>query len=145
MFNLFAVLSGLLFGLGMALSGMTNPENVIGFLDVAGEWNPSLMFVMGGALLVFMPVYFFRIKPMSAPLYGTDFKLSTRQSIDKSLLSGAVLFGLGWGLASICPGPAVTALGGGSSDALVFVIFMLLGMAVQGMVGKIFSTEPRLT
>ncbi|WP_263080000.1 YeeE/YedE family protein [Endozoicomonas sp. Mp262] len=132
MFNLFAALSGLLFGLGMALSGMTNPENVIGFLDVAGKWNPSLIFVMGGALLLFMPVYFFWIKPMQAPIYGTDFKFTARQNIDKSLLTGAVLFGLGWGLAGICPGPAVTALGGKSVDALVFVISMLLGMALQG-------------
>ena len=145
MFNVFAVLSGLLFGLGMTLSGMTNPDNVIGFLDIAGAWNPSLMFVMGGALMVFMPVYFFRIKPMSAPVYAMDFKLPARKDIDKPLLTGAVLFGLGWGLAGICPGPAVTALGGLNSDALLFVVFMLLGMSLQGVMGKSYSAQASLS
>lgn len=130
MFNLIAILSGLLFGFGMSLSGMTNPENVIGFLDIAGNWNPSLIFVMGGALLVFMPFYFFQIKSMPAPVCAQDFKLSARHRIDKSLITGASLFGLGWGLAGICPGPAVTALAGLNTDALLFVVFMLLGMQI---------------
>lgn len=131
MFNLIAVLSGLLFGLGMTLSGMTNPDNVIGFLDIAGNWNPSLIFVMGGALLVFTPVYLLRIKPMASPVCSTSFKVSNRRRIDKPLLAGAALFGLGWGLAGICPGPAVTSLASLNTDALLFVAFMVLGMIIS--------------
>ena len=130
MFNFIAVLTGLLFGLGMTLSGMTNPDNVIGFLDIAGVWNPSLIFVMGGALMVFMPVYFFQIKSRPKPVCASDFKLSTKGKLDTSLITGAILFGLGWGLAGICPGPAITALSGQNVDALLFVVFMMLGMKI---------------
>ncbi|MCL1080194.1 YeeE/YedE family protein [Parashewanella spongiae] len=128
--NLVTVISGVLFGIGMTLSGMINPNNVIGFLDITGEWNPSLIFVMGGALMVFMPIYHLKIKPMSTPILSPNFNINQYCQVDKPLVIGASIFGLGWGLAGICPGPALTALAGLNFDALLFVIFMLLGMSV---------------
>ncbi|MBE8168809.1 MAG: YeeE/YedE family protein [Shewanella sp.] len=128
--NLVTVISGALFGIGMTLSGMINPNNVIGFLDITGEWNPSLIFVMGGALMVFMPIYHLKIKLMSTPILSQNFNLNQYCQIDKPLVIGASIFGLGWGLAGICPGPALTALAGLNFDALLFVTFMLLGMSV---------------
>lgn len=132
MFYVVSLVSGLLFGFGMALSGMGNPDNVIGFLDVAGEWNPSLMFVMGGALMVFLPFWFFLGKKMAAPVCSTEFKLPSKNKVDKPLLLGASFFGVGWGIAGVCPAPAITALAGLNSDAAIFVVFMLLGMKLAG-------------
>lgn len=122
-----ALLSGLLFGIGMALSGMTNPENVIGFLDVTGAWNPSLIFVVGGALLVFAPAYHFLIKPQAKALSGDVLSLPTKVQLDSKLISGAVLFGVGWGLAGICPGPAITSLAFGNLDIAIFIASMVFG------------------
>lgn len=122
-----ALLSGLLFGIGMALSGMTNPENVIGFLDVTGAWNPSLIFVMGGALLVFAPAYHFLIKPQAKALSGDVLSLPTKVQLDSKLISGAALFGVGWGLAGICPGPAITSLAFGNLDIVIFIASMVSG------------------
>ncbi|MCC2521255.1 YeeE/YedE family protein [Vibrio coralliilyticus] len=122
-----ALLSGLLFGIGMALSGMTNPENVIGFLDVTGAWNPSLAFVMGGALLVFAPAYHFLIKPQAKALSGDVLSLPTKVQLDSKLISGAALFGVGWGLAGICPGPAITSLAFGNLDIVIFIASMVSG------------------
>ncbi|ANW27289.1 transporter [Vibrio coralliilyticus] len=122
-----ALLSGLLFGIGMALSGMTNPENVIGFLDVTGAWNPSLVFVMGGALLVFAPAYHFLIKSQAKALSGDVLSLPTKVQLDGKLISGAALFGVGWGLAGICPGPAITSLAFGNLDIAIFIASMVSG------------------
>ncbi|CAM2890636.1 YeeE/YedE family protein [Vibrio neptunius] len=122
-----ALVSGLLFGMGMALSGMINPENVIGFLDVTGAWNPSLAFVMGGALLVFTPAYHFLIKPQARALSGEVFSLPTKVQLDSKLICGAALFGVGWGLAGICPGPAITSLAFGNFDIVIFLASMVLG------------------
>ncbi|MGF1685428.1 YeeE/YedE family protein [Photobacterium japonica] len=123
-----ALASGLLFGMGMMLSGMVDPNKVIGFLDVAGAWDPSLAFVMGGALLVFMPMYFFVIRPRQKPVCASAFSVSTKTQMDKRLLIGAGLFGIGWGVAGICPGPVVTALPSLNSTMWVFFIAMLVGM-----------------
>ncbi|MCM5509265.1 MULTISPECIES: YeeE/YedE family protein [unclassified Vibrio] len=122
-----ALVSGLLFGIGMALSGMTNPENVIGFLDVTGAWNPSLVFVMGGALLIFAPAYHFLIKPQAKALSGDVLSLPTRVQLDSKLIYGAALFGVGWGLAGICPGPAITSLAFGNLDIAIFIASMVSG------------------
>jgi uncharacterized membrane protein YedE/YeeE len=122
-----ALVSGLLFGIGMALSGMTNPENVIGFLDVTGAWNPSLIFVMGGALLVFAPAYHFIIKRQAKALSGDVMSLPTKVQLDSKLISGAALFGVGWGLAGICPGPAITSLAFGNLDIVIFIASMVSG------------------
>lgn len=132
-FHLTSLFAGLLFGLGMVISGMANPTKVIGFLDVAGAWDPSLIFVMGGALLIFMPAYFFLIKPQQKPLNAPEFSMSKNQMIDSRLLMGAVLFGIGWGIAGICPGPALSTLALGNPDVWVFFIAMMVGLGVMNL------------
>ena len=104
-----ALLAGTLFGVGLAVSGMANPQKVIGFLDVAGKWDPALLFVIGGALLVTIPA-FRLILGRPRPLLADRFALPTKSALDGRLLGGAALFGVGWGLSGLCPGPAVVAM-----------------------------------
>ncbi|GHA51856.1 DUF6691 family protein [Photobacterium aphoticum] len=125
-----ALIAGVLFGMGMMLSGMIDPHKVLGFLDITGAWDPSLAFVMGGALLVFMPVYFLVIRRRQQPVCETSFSVSTNTVIDKRLIAGASLFGVGWGLAGICPGPAVTSLPSQNGVIVVFLVAMLVGMSL---------------
>ncbi|KGY08872.1 YeeE/YedE family protein [Vibrio sinaloensis] len=127
-FRLTSLFAGILFGLGMIISGMADPAKVVGFLDVAGQWDPSLAFVMGGALLVFMPAYFFVIKPRTRPVVAGEFCLAKKDKIDKRLVSGAVVFGLGWGLAGICPGPAMSSLALGNMGVWLFFASMMVGL-----------------
>ncbi|NMM44425.1 YeeE/YedE family protein [Rhodospirillaceae bacterium KN72] len=128
-----SLISGLLFGAGLAISGMMNPAKVVGFLDMLGNWDPSLAFVMGGALAVSFISY--RLAAArSAPLFATAFQTPTQKQIDPRLIAGAVLFGLGWGIAGLCPGPAVAALVTGTTDILIFVGAMLGGMLVYRVV-----------
>ncbi|MBV1840968.1 MULTISPECIES: YeeE/YedE family protein [Photobacterium] len=129
--SLIALFSGVLFGMGMMVSGMVDPVNVLGFLDLAGEWDPSLAFVMGGALLVFAPAYLLIIRKRPQPVCEQTFHLSKKKDIDSRLIAGSVLFGLGWGIAGICPGPALTSLSGGSFEMLVFVVSMILGIVLS--------------
>lgn len=120
---------GLLFGIGLILSGMTDPGKVIGFLDLAGAWDPSLALVMGGAILV--GVFAFALaKKRTTTFLGGALHLPSSRDIDKRLLAGSLLFGAGWGLAGFCPGPAIVSLGGGEPKAAVFVLAMLAGMAI---------------
>jgi uncharacterized membrane protein YedE/YeeE len=121
-------LIGVLFGLGLLVSGMSNPEKVLGFLDLTGAWDPSLIFVMGGAVLVGL-VAFYLAKKRTQSFFGDALQIPTRRDIDKRLVIGSLLFGLGWGIAGFCPGPALVALGTGHAKALVFVLAMLVGMA----------------
>lgn len=132
-FRLVSLFSGFLFGLGMIISGMANPEKVVGFLDVAGAWDPSLMFVMGGALLVFMPSYFLLIKPKQKPVVAQEFCLAKNKSIDSRLVSGAAIFGFGWGIAGVCPGPALSSLALGNSGVWVFFAFMMVGLGATNL------------
>jgi uncharacterized membrane protein YedE/YeeE len=123
------LLLGLLFGVGLLVSGMADPAKVLNFLDLFGAWDPSLAFVMGGAMLV--AFVGFRLawwlgKPLAAP----RFDLPTSRDIDARLVAGALIFGIGWGLGGFCPGPAVTALGLGAASTLVFVLAMVAGMAM---------------
>ena len=129
MFAISALLSGLVFGLGLIVSGMANPAKVLGFLDLAGAWDPSLAFVMGGAILVGF-FAFLIAKKRTRSFIGADMKLPTASAIDKRLLTGSALFGAGWGVAGFCPGPGLVALGMGEPKALVFVAAMLVGMVV---------------
>ena len=124
--NLFA---GALFGLGLAVSGMVNPQKVIGFLDVAGDWDPTLAFVMGGALLVTIPAFRLIFK-RPRPVLADEFELPTKKDLDARLLGGSALFGVGWGLSGFCPGPAVTALASGLAPVFAFVAAMVAGMAI---------------
>jgi uncharacterized protein len=122
-----ALISGVLFGLGLSISGMVNPLRVLGFLDITGHWDPTLAFVMGGALLVTLPA-FQRVRTLAKPLFATRFVLPTRKDIDGRLLGGAALFGIGWGLAGLCPGPALLDLITLQPNILLFVMSMFSGM-----------------
>ena len=123
------LMTGLLFGLGLCLSGMTNPAIVQGFLDIAGDWNPALIFVMAGGVAVTFFGYRF-VVPKSRPLWAPGFSLPSATAVDAPLLSGAALFGIGWGLAGYCPGPAVVSLASGRTGVFIFVLAMLAGMMV---------------
>ncbi|UJF17469.1 YeeE/YedE family protein [Vibrio sp. SS-MA-C1-2] len=138
MFFITALISGLLFGMGMVISGMVDPINVIGFLDIAGDWKPDLAFVMGGALLVFAPTYLIFIKKQKKPLFSETFNLPISQIIDKKLFIGAALFGIGWGLAGICPGPVASSLSmiGENSDILIFFVMMLIGFKLPTLIKR---------
>ncbi len=125
-----ALISGLLFGVGLAVSGMLIPDKVLNFLDIAGHWDPSLALVMGGAILVTLPGYFVVTKAQR-PLFAEGFSLPTTNAIDAKLLGGATLFGIGWGLSGLCPAPALVNVATGLSDVLVFVAAMLAGMLIH--------------
>ena len=120
---------GLLFGLGLLLSGMTDPGKVIGFLDLFGQWDPSLGFVMGGAILVGFFAFAFA-KKRTRSFLGGALTLPTSNIIDKRLVIGSLLFGAGWGLAGFCPGPALVSMAAGQEKALIFVAAMVLGMTI---------------
>ena len=124
-----SLLAGLVFGVGLILSGMANPAKVLGFLDLFGRWDPSLAFVMGGAVAV-SAVAFFIARRRSVSLLGAALKLPTARQIDRRLVIGSVLFGVGWGIAGFCPGPALVALGMGEAKAVVFMVAMLAGMGL---------------
>lgn len=124
-----AFFAGLVFGLGLILSGMANPAKVLGFLDLAGAWDPSLAFVMAGAIGV--GVFAFTLaRRRTVSCLGLDMKLPTAREIDRRLVGGSLLFGIGWGIAGFCPGPALVAIGMGEAKAVVFVVAMLVGMGV---------------
>jgi len=121
--------AGLVFGIGLIFAGMTDPSKVIGFLDVAGKWDPSLAFVMGGA--IFVGLFAFRkAKRRDTSLLGEIMRIPTSQVITKPLVIGSLLFGAGWGLGGFCPGPGITALGTGNPKAAIFVIGMIGGMLI---------------
>lgn len=126
---LLAFVAGLVFGLGLLLSGMADPAKVLGFLDLAGAWNPSLVFVMVGAIAV-AALAFALARRRTTALLGDAMQWPTATAIDRRLLAGALVFGVGWGLAGFCPGPALVALGLGQAKAVVFVVAMLAGMGV---------------
>jgi hypothetical protein len=121
---------GALFGLGLWISGMTEPKKVQDFLDFGGRWDASLVLVLGGAVLVTL-VTFPLILRRSQPVIGHKFHLPTAKAVDRKLVVGSALFGVGWGLGGFCPGPALVALGTGSYSALLFVVAMLLGMTLH--------------
>ncbi len=123
-------LAGLLFGAGLVVSGMINPGKVIGFLDITGSWDPSLILVMGGGLLVTLPAFQLALKS-SRPLFESKFYLPTLQVVDRKLISGSILFGVGWGIAGFCPGPALAALVTLDGDVYLFVVAMIGGMLLH--------------
>lgn len=136
-------LAGVVFSWGLVIAGMTQPSKVIGFLDFGGNWDPSLAFVMGGAILVHAVAYRL-VSGRSSPLFALSFQIPTRRSIDAPLVLGAVLFGLGWGLAGYCPGPALSSLVAGQTGTLVFVGALTLTMLAYSLVtGRVSGTANR--
>jgi uncharacterized protein len=129
MIALVSLLAGLTFGLGLIVSGMANPAKVLGFLDLAGTWDPSLALVMAGAIAIGFIAFLFAEKRTKS-LLGAEMKLPASRKIDRRLVVGSLLFGIGWGVAGFCPGPGLVALGMGEVKALVFVAAMLAGMGV---------------
>ena len=128
--NLLTLISGLLFGFGLLLSGMADPAKVQNFLDLFGTWDPSLAFVMGGAIAVTMPGFWLVIRH-NKPFFNDVFHLPSRTDLDARLITGAAIFGVGWGLGGFCPGPAMTALPLAAEGTLIFVATMLTGMAAS--------------
>lgn len=135
--KLFASLaSGVVFGLGLAISGMTNTNRVQGFLDLAGQWDPTLAFVMGSGLIVAFIGYKFVLKN-PAPLFADSFAIPSRTDIDKPLIIGASLFGIGWGLVGYCPGPVIAGLSYGYTATLVFTPAMIVGLLLAPRLAKL--------
>jgi uncharacterized protein len=118
--------SGLLFGFGLSLSEMTNRQRVLGFLDITGNWDASLIFVMAGAVLVTVFTFHFILK-QKKPLWGESFHLPLKQHVDAKLVGGAAIFGIGWGIAGYCPGPAIAAISSASANPLIFLLFFAIG------------------
>jgi uncharacterized membrane protein YedE/YeeE len=120
---------GLIFGIGISISGMANPAKVLNFFDIAGAWDPSLAFVMGGALIVTF-IGYRMVFNRGAPLLEQKFQLPTRRDIDPALIGGSALFGVGWGMTGFCPGGALPALGTGRSEVLIFVAALIVGILI---------------
>ncbi len=151
MIPLCAFASGLVFGIGLIVSQMASPAKVLGFLDLAGRWDPSLALVMGGAVAVGL-VAFGWARKRRTTLLGTPMHVPQATHIDRRLVGGSLLFGIGWGLSGFCPGPAIVALGAGQAKALVFVLVMIGGMLLFELIertrtapGKAVPTEPAVT
>jgi len=140
--TLCAFVAGLVFGIGILVSQMASPAKVLGFLDLAGRWDPSLALVMAGAVAVGLPAFGWARK-RSTTLLGAPMRLPRSAAIDRRLLGGALLFGVGWGLAGFCPGPAVVASGGGQPKAVVFVLAMLAGMLLFEFIERTRMAPPR--
>jgi uncharacterized membrane protein YedE/YeeE len=134
------LLSGLLFGAGVTISGMVNPMKVLNFLDIFGPWDATLIFVMGAGLLVTLLGYQIIFR-RSAPLFATSFRFPTSQDIDVKLLGGAALFGLGWGISGFCPGPAIASLVFRRTESITFVIAMAAGMIVTKQIQNRMQTS----
>ena len=124
--KVFSLLSGFIFGLGLTISSMTNPAKVIGFLDITGNWDPSLMFVMIGAIVVSAPI-FYLLRNKTKPLFELNFEIPTVKNLDKQLILGSSLFGIGWGIVGFCPGPAISSLFLLNPLSILFVISMIVG------------------
>jgi uncharacterized membrane protein YedE/YeeE len=141
MLRIFSALAiGLIFGTGIALSGMANPAKVLNFFDFAGTWDPSLAFVMGGALVVTAIGYRLVLK-QPAPMFDAAFHLPTGRKLDMPLLAGSAVFGIGWGITGFCPGGAIPALGLGEGDAFLFVGAMIGGIAMARLLRHTLSTR----
>ena len=125
--NLVTVFTGLIFGIGLIMSGMTNPAKVQNFLDLFGTWDPSLALVMGGAILITMPG-FWLVQKRQTPFFEDSFLIPQKTNLDFYLLTGSAIFGIGWGLGGFCPGPVIVSISNGSTGTILFVITMLIGM-----------------
>lgn len=136
--KIFSLISGIIFGLGLTISSMTNPAKVIGFLDITGNWDPSLMFVMIGAILICSPVFYI-LRNNNKPLFALRFEIPKINKIDSQLIFGSALFGVGWGTVGFCPGPAISSLALLNPLSILFVISMVVGFYLT----KIFITNKK--
>lgn len=137
---LVSYLIGIVFGVGISISGMANPAKVLNFFDIAGTWDPSLAFVMGGALIVAMIGYRFVLK-RPAPALSSTFHLPTRRDLDVPLIGGSAVFGIGWGIAGFCPGGALPALGTGATDVFIFTGALLAGIAIAKIAHSLLAAR----
>jgi uncharacterized membrane protein YedE/YeeE len=135
MASFFAFVAGVVFGLGLIAAGMVNPAKILGFLDLAGKWDPSLALVMAGAIAVGL-VAFALARRRTVSALGLPMQLPTASALDARLVGGSLMFGIGWGLAGFCPGPAIVALAAGHAKAAVFVVAMLLGMGAFELIQR---------
>ncbi|AMW29530.1 DUF6691 family protein [Arthrospira platensis] len=140
--NLIVLVSGILFGLGLGLSQMMDRDRVLGFLDVVGVWDPTLIFVLGGAVGVTAIAFRFVLR-LPHPLFSNKFYLPTRQDIDPTLIMGAAIFGIGWGIGGYCPGPAITALVLGILNPVLFIIAMIAGSLAYTLSSKLTGPGPK--
>jgi len=140
--NITTYITGVVFSLGLCLSGMMEPSKVVGFLDIAGNWDPSLAMVMFGAIGVYFTGQRLILKNRTKPVLAQKYGLPTRVDIDGRLIAGAILFGIGWGLAGFCPGPALASLVTLDPNIFIFVVSMTLGMYVYGTIDTRFTAEP---
>lgn len=129
MLYLISLVCGAIFGLGLVVSGMINPAKVLNFLDIAGQWDPTLAFVFGGALAIAFPVYQWSLRTRTRPMAADSFQVPRNQSITPSLIGGSALFGVGWGLAGFCPGPGITSLASLLPGSIAFVAALFAGAA----------------
>ena len=133
MSKIISFISGIIFGVGLSVSNMINPEKVLGFLDLFGLWDPSLIFVMLGAIIISAPVFFF-FRNKNKPLFADNFTIPTLKSIDKNLIIGSATFGIGWGMVGFCPGPAISSLALLNTYSVFFVLSMLGGFLLTKLV-----------
>jgi len=134
--KMISFLSGMIFGIGLSVSNMINPEKVLGFLDLFGQWDPSLIFVMTGAIIISAPIFFlFRNK--NKPLFADNFAMPTLKSVDKNLIIGSITFGIGWGMVGFCPGAAISSLALLNTYSLFFVLSLLGGFLLTEFVNRI--------
>ena len=141
----FALLCGTLFGVGLALSGMTDPAKAIGFLDLFGNWDPTLGFVMAGALMISLPFFQLGLGKFRTPIFADVFRIPDRTDIDPQLVTGAALFGTGWGLSGLCPGPVISSLAYLNEDVVLFGIAMIAGMFIADVVAQRLANKAALT
>ena len=135
-------LIGAVFGIGIVISGMGNPAKVQNFFDLFGSWDPSLAFVMGGALLVFMPGYFLIVRRRATPVLEAEFRLPQNTAIDRRLIGGAAVFGIGWGIVGFCPGASIPMIATLDGHVLLFVAAMLAGMAIARLLSRWLAGRP---
>lgn len=138
-----ALIIGAIFGIGIVISGMGNPAKVQNFFDLFGSWDPSLTFVMGGGLLVFLPGYFLLVRPRAAPILEAEFRLPQRKTIDARLIGGAAVFGIGWGVVGFCPGGAIPMVGTLDGRVFLFIAAMAAGMLIARFASGMLADKQR--
>ena len=131
--NIFSLISGLVFGIGLTIGGMTNPAKVIAFLNITNNWDPSLIFVMGGAIAFVLPS-FYLLKNKEKPIFASSFQIPSSKNINQKLIFGSSMFGIGWGMSGLCPGPAISSIAFLNISSFAFVISMFFGLYIASFI-----------